>query len=504
MRSFLQKTALLLLFVLVQGAVHAQTTLGIFTDHQDIGTNVKPGSATYLPATQQYKVTGAGTNIWGDHDEFQFVYKKLTGDFILYARANFETPKGVEPHRKLGWMVRQSLAGNAPHISAAVHGDGLTSLQFRKTVGGATAETQATITGADVIQLERTGTTYTMRVARFGQPFTVQQVTDVALGDAVYVGLFVTSHNAGVVEKAVFRDVRIAIPAPASLTPYRDYLGSHIELLDVANGHREIVYTSPKSLQAPNWRPNGKSLVYNSDGLMYNFDLAARKPTVLPTGDVKNNNNDHVLSFDGTMLGLSSGVDKLGGSIVYTVPATGGTPRQITPRGPSYLHSWSPDKQYLLFTGERNKDFDIYRVSATGGPEVRLTTAAGLDDGAEYTPDGRYIYFNSVRTGTMQIWRMRADGTDQQPVTHGDFHDWFPHVSPDGKWLVFVSFLKDEVSPNDHPFYKHVYLRLLPIAGGEPKVIAYLYGGQGTINTPSWSPDSKRVAFVSNSADAGK
>jgi TolB protein len=181
------------------------------------------------------------------------------------------------------------------------------------------------------------------------------------------------------------------------------------------------------------------------------------------------------------------------------VPASGGQPRQITPRGPSYLHSWSPDGQSLLFTGERNKNFDIYRVPAAGGPEVRLTTAPGLDDGPEYTPDGQYIYFNSNRTGTMQIWRMKPDGSAQEPVTTGDYHDWFPHISPDGKWIVFLSFLKEEVAAGDHPFYKHVYLRLLPMGGGQPRVIAYVYGGQGTINTPSWSPDSQRLAFISNS-----
>ncbi len=205
-----------------------------------------------------------------------------------------------------------------------------------------------------------------------------------------------------------------------------------------------------------------------------------------------------MLSFDGKMLGLSSGVSALGGSIIYTVPVTGGTPKQVTPKGPSYLHGWSPDGKTLLFTGQRNNEFDIYSVPANGGPETRLTTAIGLDDGSEYSPDGKKIYFNSARTGTMQIWRMNADGSNQEAMTNGDFHDWFPHVSPDGKWIAFVSFLKEEVPANDHPFYKHVYLRLMPVAGGEPKVIAYLYGGQGSMNTPSWSPDSKKVAFISN------
>jgi TolB protein len=477
--------------------------LGVFEGQQDVGPTRKPGLATYLPSTQQYVVEGAGANIWAVHDEFHYVFKKMSGDFLLYARAEFVGRQGVEEHRKIGWMVRQSLAADAPHVSAAVHGDGLTSLQYRKAAGGPTEETRALGTHATIVQLERRGTTYTLRAAQAGQPFETVQVADVHLGDAVYVGLFVSAHNADVTETAVFRDVRLTVPAPAGLVPYRQYLGSRLELLEIATGNRELLYTAPGSLQAPNWQPDGKSLLYNSGGLMYRFDLTTRQPTVLPTGDVNNNNNDHVLSFDGRQLGISSGVDQLGGSIVYTLPAAGGTPRQITPRGPSYLHGWSPDAKQLVFTGERHKEFDIYRVPARGGKEVRLTTAPGLDDGPEYTPDGRYIYFNSARTGTMQIWRMRPDGTEQQAVTTGEFNDWFPHISPDGKWLVFISFLKEEVAAGDHPFYKHVYLRLLPLDGSQPpRVIAYVYGGQGTINTPSWSPDSKRVAFISNSADA--
>ncbi len=501
MRTITQRLLALVLLLFAVSRLQAQQ-LGIFEGQQDIGTVAKPGTATYAAATQQYTVAGAGANVWGDHDEFHYVYKKLTGDFILYARAEL-VGRGVEPHRKMGWMVRQSLASNSPQVCVAVHGDGLTSLQYRRTAAAATAETRAPITHADIVQLERQGHTFTMRVAQFGQPFVTAQVADLDLGADVYVGLFVCAHNANVTEKATFRDVRLVVPAPADLVPYRQYLGSHLELLEPATGKREIIYTSPVSIQAPNWRPTGKGLIYNSDGLMYNFDLATRQPTVLPTSDVKNNNNDHVLSFDGKQLGLSSGVEALGGSIGYTVPATGGQPRQLTPRGPSYLHGWSPDAKHLIFTGERNHNFDIYRVPAVGGPEVRLTTSPGLDDGPEYTPDGKYIYFNSNRTGTMQIWRMRADGSQQQPITTGDYQDWFPHVSPDGKWLVFVSFLKEEVDAGDHPFYKHVYLRLLPIGGtGQPRVIAYLYGGQGTMNTPSWSPDSKRLAFISNSADA--
>ncbi|QNF31455.1 TolB family protein [Adhaeribacter swui] len=472
--------------------------LGVFEKNTDVGTVKQAGTATFNASTGQYQLSGSGTNIWGDHDEFQFMWKRLKGDFILYSRGNL-LGKGVDPHRKIGWMVRSSLDSKSANVNTSIHGDGLTALQFRRSTGAATEEVRSTVTAPDVFQLERRGNKYIMKAARFGEPFVVSEITDVNLGDEVYVGLFICSHNPDVTEKATFQDVRISIPARENFVPYKDYIGSRIELMDVTTGSRQVVYTSPKSLQAPNWTPDGKKLIYNAEGLMYTFDLAKKTPQVLNTDYVKKNNNDHVLSFDGKMLGLSSSSgDPKYGSLVYTVPITGGKPKQITPTGPSYLHGWSPDGKSLLFTGERNKEFDIYKVPAAGGPEVRLTTAQGLDDGSEYTPDGKWIYFNSNRTGTMQIWRMRPDGSQQEAVTTGDYNDWFPHVSPDGKWIVMLSFDKKEVKSNDHPFYKHVYLRLMPIAGGQPKVIAYLYGGQGSINTPSWSPDSKRIAFISN------
>ena len=205
-----------------------------------------------------------------------------------------------------------------------------------------------------------------------------------------------------------------------------------------------------------------------------------------------------MLSFDGKVLGLSSASgDAKFGSMVYVVPVGGGKPKQITPTGPSYLHGWSPDGKTLTFTGQRDGELDIYKVPVNGGPEVRLTTTKGLDDGSEYSPDGKYIYFNSTRSGLMQLWRMKPDGSNQEQLTTDEYNNWFPHISPDGKMILFLSFSKD-INPEDHPFYKHVYLRTMPVSGGKPKVVVYFYGGQGSINTPSWSPDSKRVAFVSN------
>jgi Tol biopolymer transport system component len=226
-------------------------------------------------------------------------------------------------------------------------------------------------------------------------------------------------------------------------------LGSNLELMEIATGDRKIAYQVPYSIQAPNWTPDNKNLIFNDEkGILYNFDLNSSKVAVINTGGI-HNNNDHVISFDGKMLGLSASSKQ--GSLVYTVPIGGGTPKQITPTGPSYLHGWSPDGKNLVFCGERNGDFDIYKVPANGGPEIRLTTAKGLDDGPEYSPDGKYIYFNSVRSGLMQIWRMKPDGSEQEQVTNDEFNNWFAHVSPDGKWIAFISFLKEEVDPGAHP-----------------------------------------------------
>jgi TolB protein len=476
--SFTRSWLALVFASLLMGTAVSQQSIGDFDANVDVGPVKRAGSCSYDPAFGKYEVAGSGTNMWFGQDEFQFAYNRLKGDFIVTARGRF-LGEGADPHRKLGWIIRRSLEPDSPYVDVAVHGDGLTSMQFRRGAGGDTEEKKSPIRGADVIQLERRGGTFVMSVARFGQPFVSESLDGIDLGDEVYVGLFVCSHNADVTERAEFDNVRITVPAKADFVPYRDYIGSNLELLDLATGCRKIIYQKSDSIQAPNWTPDGKTLIYNGNGRLIRFDLETKKRTTMDTGHAIANNNDHVLSFDGRQIGISNHTAELGGkSIVYTLPIEGGTPRQITKTGPSYL--------------------DIYKISVEGGEEIRLTDSEGVDDGAEYTPDGTWIYFNSSRTGRMQIWRMRPDGSGQEQVTHDDLNNWFPHISPDGRQIVILSFLPD-VPAKEHPFYKRVYLRLMPIEGGEPKVIAYVYGGQGTINVPSWSPDGGQIAFVSNS-----
>ncbi len=485
-------------FLICMNGYAQNNAIGIFDGQTDIGSPARTGNAAYDEKSQHYIIEGSGVNMWFNHDQFHFVWKKMKGDFILRTNASF-IGKGVEAHRKFGWMVRSSLDSSSAHVNVVVHGDGLTSLQFRKQAGATTEEIKSVLTAADVVQLERRGNIYIMSVARNGELFVTQQLADIDLGDEVYVGLFVCSHNPAVSEKAIFSNVRIVVPAKTDFVPYKDYIGSSIEILDIENNNSSIIYQSHRSLQAPNWMKDGGSLLYNSEGLLYKFNLATAQPSLLNTGSAKNNNNDHVISFDGKMLAISNhSAEFKDGSMGYVLPITGGEPKRITETAPSYMHGWSPDGKDIAYTAERKNEFDIYKINSSGGKEIRLTTAPGLDDGPEYSPDGKYIYFNSVRSGMMQIWRMKPDGSNQEQMTNDSLNNWFPHISPDGKWIVFISFNKD-VKPDDHPFYKQVYLRLMPASGGTSRVIAYVYGGQGTINTPSWSPDGKQIAFVSNS-----
>jgi hypothetical protein len=481
------------------GAIQAPAALGWFEGQADVGSPALAGSTTYDAAAQVYTIAGAGANMWDSRDEFHVTWRRMSGDFILRAHVAFEGT-GTDPHRKLGWIVRSTLDPQSAYADAALHGDGLASLQFRRTSGATTDEARSPVKAPDVVQLERRGRTYVMSVARFGDTFTRTELADLDLGDHVYVGLFVCSHNPKVVERARFHNVRIVVPPRQAWVPYRDYLGSNLEVVAVPTGERRVLHTAPDSFQAPNWTTDGRALIYNESGKLYRFDLATRTPSVIDTGFATSNNNDHVLSFDGRMLAISHhATEDERRSVVYTVPVTGGTPKRVTARSPSYLHGWSPDGRFLVYTGQRDGEFDIYRIPAEGGEEVRLTTAAGLDDGPEYSPDGQWIYFNSTRSGRMQIWRMRPDGSGQQQLTDDEFNNWFPHLSPDGKWMVILSYGQD-VEPRDHPFYKHVYLRLLRPDGSDARVLAYVFGGQGTINVPSWAPDSRRLAFVSNSA----
>ena len=469
---------------------------GIFDSHADIGTVLHPGGVGYEAAADSYAVTGSGENMWRTEDAFHYVWKEVRGDVALTADVSFPE-LGKDPHRKACLVIRQSLEAGSAYADAALHGDGLTSLQFRHDAGGATQEVQANVTAPGRLRLEKRGAYLRLFVADAGGDLRFSgAATRLPLQEPFYIGLGVCAHNPDVTETARFTNVTLETALP--VTGGQPVLHSALETQTIASTDRRVCLVTPTHIEAPNWLPDISVLVVNSGGRLYRVPAEGGVVEPIDTGFAIRCNNDHGISPDGTRLVISDQSQEGGESLIYTLPVGGGTPERVTASGPSYWHGWSPDGQTLAFCGRRDGTFGIFTIPAEGGPETRLTTAEGLDDGPEYSPDGQYIYFNSDRTGQMQIWRMRSDGSAQEQVTFDEFNNWFPHPSPDGRFLVFLSY---EQGVGGHPPNQDVTLRLLsldPKNGALQKieVLARLFGGQGTINVPCWSPDSRKIAFV--------
>ncbi len=498
----------LLLFCIIfsQMVISQESGIGIFKGNKDIGGPKLAGSATYDRESQTYNISAGGSNIWGTRDEFRYLYNRLQGDFIL--TANFEFIGEKQNHRKIGWMARADENENAMMIGGFIHGDGLTAAQWREGNGdeikSSENEILATKRFFSIIQLERQGNRFILRAAHPGEPLQEigSQVVE-SMPGTVLAGIALCSHDGDSLETAKVWNVRIDHPVPEDYNPGKEgWLGCRLETMNVFDGRRKVVFEKDGRFEAPNWMPNGKELLFNMDGSLFTIPVGGGDIIKLNTGSAKGINNDHCISFDGKMLGISSSNGN--GSNIYVLPLQGGEPVAVTTESPSYLHGWAPNNKEVVYVAQRNgvKIYDIYKKSIDGGKEVKLTENQEWEhvDGCEYSPDGKYIYYNASRNGgTMQLWRMKPDGSQKEQLTFDEYNDWFPHISPDGKWIAFISFDPD-IELNAHPSYKRVMLRLMPVNGGAPRVIAYMYGGQGTINVNSWSPDSKHLAFVSNSA----
>jgi TolB protein len=483
-----------ILFSVASFAASAQphpVPLGVFEDHGDVGTVLHAGSATYDDAKGAYAVAGSGENMWFGADDFHFVWKKVSGDVAISADIAFVGDKG-DNHRKAVLMIRQSLDGDSPSVDIARHGDGLTSLQFRNAPGADTREVQSSVTAPRRVRLEKRGDFFYAFVSDAdGRLHAAGASTRLELNGPFYVGIGVSAHNKDELQTAVFSDVKVE--SLASMSNARPVLYSTLETVPIASGDRRVAYVATGRFEAPNWSRDGSYFLFNQEGSIYRRAVNGNQPARIETGPQTKCNNDHGISPDGAMIAISDS-SQSGTSMVYTLPIIGGTPHQVTLNAPSYWHGWSPDGSTLVFTGQRAGNFDIYSISVNGGEEKRLTTAAGLDDGPEYSSDGGWIYFNSERTGHMQIWRMHSDGSGQEQVISDESNDWFPHISPDGKWMVFLSYEKGVVG---HPADKNVTLNVMSMTDKTVRPLAKLFGGQGTINVPSWSPDSAKIAFVS-------
>ena len=292
--------------------------------------------------------------------------------------------------------------------------------------------------------------------------------------------------------------MKVVPPAERGRRYENKTVNSFLETIDIETGERKVLRTYPATLiEAPNWTPDNKHLIFNRRGKLVRYDIAANTEAEIDGGIADSCNNDHVLSPCGTQIAVSHHTWEDRQSRIYTLPLAGGTPTLVTPIAPSYLHGWSPEGSTLAYCAERNGQYDIYTIPAAGGRETQLTDNPGLDDGPEYSPCGKFIWFNSNRSDLMQVWRMDADGGNPVQMTHDESNSWFPHPSPDGKHVAYITYNKDDVEPTSHPANKNVTLRIIPAEGGPHRVLAEIFGGQGSLNVNSWAPNSKQFAFVS-------
>ena len=293
------RTFVFICFVLLAQMNWSQVkTTGMFENHQDIGQVEIPGSISYNAEDQEYLIESSGENMWFDQDQFHYLWRSIQGDFVVRAKIRF-IGEGTNPHRKLGWVVRNSLNPDAPHVNAAIHGDGLTALQYRRVRGGMTEEKTSASKAPDIIQLERRGDLFIMGTAVSGEEMKFVEMSVPEIRNEAFIGIYVCSHEKNVAERALFSEVRIIKPFSEVKTAYQDYLGSNLEVLDLESGRREILMRSAHSIQAPNWTTDGKKLIYNSNGFLYTYDLVSGAVERLETCFANRNKNYHVLSIDG-------------------------------------------------------------------------------------------------------------------------------------------------------------------------------------------------------------
>jgi TolB protein len=478
---------LLLVLAMASGAF-AQT----FDGSGDIGETPRMGRIEMGPPM---RVTGGGANVWGNADALFFAWKRITGDVTISADVAFEGT-GVNAHRKAMLMLRQDLMPGSIYADVALHGDGLTSLQYRETAGGTTKELRSTVTGPARIQIERRGNQIRIGAAKAGEPIVWTGPQTLAFNGPIYAGLGMCSHDAQVLETAVFSNVRIE-QAPQ----YR----SKVTIYDFATKATRTVHEMDGVMEAPNWSRDGKFLLVNTGGNLYRLPVGGGKLEQIDLGPGGYRcNNDHDFSRDGKRLGFSASSSASRQSQVFVADADGKNVKLLTPTAPSYFHGWSPDGKWLAFVGQRGGKYELFRVGVDGGAEERLTSKGAYDDGPEYSLDGKWIYFNSNRTGAWDLWRIPAGGGGPgdslaERITSDEGEDWFPHISPNGKRMVFLSFPKGTAGHNGK--MAGMTLRLLPTPGkkikaAKPETLLTFFGGQGTINVNSWSPDSKQFAFV--------
>jgi TolB protein len=485
-----------------QAGAAQQGALGIFEGQTDIGKVNPAGSAAFDAASGAYSIRSAGWDLWAANDAFHMVWKKVSGDLSLTANIQLaEASAQSHRYRKAFLMLRQTLDPDSQYADVAVHGSGLTALQYRRSKGDTTQGIAFDLGAPKTVRLEKRGDTLTLFVSMNGEPLHQAGASiELHFAEPFYAGFGVCAHKDGATETATFTQVELKpLVAPQSPAPMALY--STLQTIAIDNNARmsSVIVTAKAKMEAPNWSRDGKTLIFDRDGRLWTVPAKGGEPSAIDLGGATDCTGSHGLSPDGKWLAMTcamAGDSNAGKPVrrVYMIPSTGGTPRMVTANPGSYFHSWSPDGKTILFTRSSNGSLNIYAIPAEGGDEKALTTGTGTSDDPDYSPDGKYIYFNSDRAGGMQIFRMRPDGSQPEQMTFDDRRNWTAHPSPDGKSVLILSYASDVTG---HPANKDVTLRILDAETKKVRDLVEIVGGTGTDNVPNWAPDGAHFAFVS-------
>ncbi len=476
------------------------SALGLFTGQSDVGNAALPGSGAHDAADGTYTLISSGGNTWFHVDGFHFLWKKAAGDMALTAAIAFPPRTYAHepsPHRKGILMFRQTLDAGSAYAGLAVHGSGMTSLQYRAQRGANTQDIELNIDAPTTVRIEKRGDVFTLYLSAKGEPLhPVGASVALHLAEPFYVGLGAVSHDAATVDKIEFSHVALEPLAPAPPRP-SPTLHSTLLTVQIQDQLRRamVIRTIAGYMQSPNWVPGNAGIYVREQGrvvrIPYLDPPAGGEPQTVAIGSLADCTGNFGVSPDGRWLAMSCAQTERGQHEVFVLPVDGGTPRQITAGTvPAHFHAWSPDGRTIAFTRGSESKADIFTVAAAGGGETQLTRDAS-SDGPDFSPDGKFIYFDSSRSGGLQIWRMHPDGSAPEQITDDANRNCTPHVSPDGKHIAFFS-----QPANAAPGIGAAALKVMASADGFIRTLVEFQGDRGSSWTFGWG-DADHLAFIS-------
>jgi TolB protein len=475
-------------------------SVGAFPGQSDVGGVTTPGTAGYDAAADRYTLTSAGANTWYHVDAFHYLWIKTSGDWTLTAEISFPPPAyrhEPNPHRKGILMFRQSLDAGSAYAAFAVHGSGLTALQYRQERGANTQDVEINIDLPKTVRIEKRGDLFTTFLSLHGEPLhAVGASTQLRLQSPFYVGLGALSHDVNTTDTVQFAHVSLRRPDVANSR--HPVLYSTLQTLQIEDQFRRatVIRNVPGFMQSANWAAGGKTLYVDEGGHLERIAIldppAEAVPQPIAVGKLVDCSGNYGISPDGKWLAVSCRESPQGLHQIYLLPADGGDAVRTLTHGAqsSFFHAWSADSWTIAFTRGSASKADIFTIAAAGGAESRLTRDA-LNDGPDFSPDAAYIYFDSSRSGTTQIWRMHVDGSQPEQITDDEYQNSSPHVSPDGRHLAFLS-----QPANAGSGIGDAALKIIAFDDGLIRTLVNFQGDRGSFAMYCWG-DLNHLAFIS-------